>query len=701
MADTTIGQGFSDYIGTRTKPGQTQLEYYNTQSGQTFGNPQDLANYAGVLSGRGDITSGNVFSVLSQGFTPRAQALDKIGQDLNNYQQQTFDQQTESKPRASSSLADSINTEQGNYDTYLNDYKSLTEKLKALTAPNYQQTYNDIRTQAGVPGLENDYASNQKNIRELPYVNRMNFGNAGVATEGQLSADTAQKGIPLEIQQANLLDRLKLASDFVTNSLNFKSMDYNASRQSLQDAANLVYQTIGLSQSHLKDLLDQKAAEEKRQQDAQQFAYDNRISKPFYDIGGTVFRTSDRMPAHTPQEYVSMGGKGDFSDVQKVSAPKFTKDSIIGDSLNGYFSIDPITGEKTPLIPGSSKFQAITNPLTGETQVFDPQSGQLSSGGFSPAPPGGFRTDRNNNPTAMTTDVAKSLGLVEGVDYVQGDKFPGNSNLYTAKLLGDPLSTTIKALDAAASSPNQQAFYTNSGKQRWSYIGISDSQWLSMSADQKKQVIAQMYKSEGGSGQLVGSISNASIETLAAQVLKNPQILNTLPDATKKAVINAIASQGKDVPQPLSETAQNKMRDAQATFNSADSLLASIEKLTNKVITANSSWDIPGQWLSKTIGGKTRSDSDAAVFADTISAFTSLLTRAAGEKGVLTDTDVARIKRALPSLFDTKQVAQQKLDQLRTIYSSIKNGTLTAYSPTSASSSPQSNPNDLRTKYNY
>lgn len=301
----------------------------------------------------------------------------------------------------------------------------------------------------------------------------------------------------------------------------------------------------------------------------------------------------------------------------------------------------------------------------------------------------------------MTTDVAKSLGLVEGVDYVQGDKFPGNSNLYTAKLLGDPLSTTIKALDAAASSPNQQAFYTNSGKQRWSYIGISDSQWLSMSADQKKQVIAQMYKSEGGSGQLVGSISNASIETLAAQVLKNPQILNTLPDATKKAVINAIASQGKDVPQPLSETAQNKMRDAQATFNSADSLLASIEKLTNKVITANSSWDIPGQWLSKTIGGKTRSDSDAAVFADTISAFTSLLTRAAGEKGVLTDTDVARIKRALPSLFDTKQVAQQKLDQLRTIYSSIKNGTLTAYSPTSASSSPQSNPNDLRTKYNY
>jgi hypothetical protein len=30
-----------------------------------------------------------------------------------------------------------------------------------------------------------------------------------------------------------------------------------------------------------------------------------------------------------------------------------------------------------------------------------------------------MRTERNNNPTAMTTDVARSLGLVEGVDYIQ------------------------------------------------------------------------------------------------------------------------------------------------------------------------------------------------------------------------------------------------------------------------------------------
>ena len=72
----------------------------------------------------------------------------------------------------------------------------------------------------------------------------------------------------------------------------------------------------------------------------------------------------------------------------------------------------------------------------------------------------GMRTDRHGNPTAMTTDVARTLGLVEGVDYVQGDAFPNNPNLFTAKFLGDPMETTLKAFDQTASNPNMNIFYT-------------------------------------------------------------------------------------------------------------------------------------------------------------------------------------------------------------------------------------------------
>lgn len=128
--------------------------------------------------------------------------------------------------------------------------------------------------------------------------------------------------------------------------------------------------------------------------------------------------------------------------------------------------------------------------------------------------PSNARTDRNNNPTAMTTDVAKTLGLVEGVDYQQGDPFQsGTSTLYTAKFIGDPFETTIKALDTAASNPGKQAFYTQGGGQRWTHTALSDQQWLGMSQDQKMATVQKMYASETPASQrgLGGSASQQFI----------------------------------------------------------------------------------------------------------------------------------------------------------------------------------------------
>jgi|CXWK01.1.fsa_nt_gi hypothetical protein len=129
--------------------------------------------------------------------------------------------------------------------------------------------------------------------------------------------------------------------------------------------------------------------------------------------------------------------------------------------------------------PGSSDAELLQ--MLGKTNV--PSTTQNRSG---------MRTDRHNNPTAMTTDVARTAGLVEGRDYTAGDPFPNNPNLRTANLLGDPVATTIRAID-------NMGFYTQSGKPRWDYIAMPKSQWDSYSLSQKKQVIAQMYQREGGS----------------------------------------------------------------------------------------------------------------------------------------------------------------------------------------------------------
>ncbi len=126
------------------------------------------------------------------------------------------------------------------------------------------------------------------------------------------------------------------------------------------------------------------------------------------------------------------------------------------------------------------------------------------------APEGGFRTDRHNNPTAMTAAVAQSLGLQEGVDYTTENADSLNSQfgpgLVSAQFLGEPYQATIKGLDLAANAPDRRAFFTLGGKPRWDYLpsAPTDEEWLAKTSDEKKDFITAMYRDhEQGTGVLV------------------------------------------------------------------------------------------------------------------------------------------------------------------------------------------------------
>lgn len=109
-----------------------------------------------------------------------------------------------------------------------------------------------------------------------------------------------------------------------------------------------------------------------------------------------------------------------------------------------------------------------------------------------------MRTDRHSNPTAFTTDIARQAGLKEGTDYVTGDAFGKNGENHTAKLLGDPIDTTIRVIDKIG-------FKTQSGASRWAYtdkLGLDDAKWAKMDKAQKTEAIKGMYAQEGGDGSL-------------------------------------------------------------------------------------------------------------------------------------------------------------------------------------------------------
>ena len=103
-----------------------------------------------------------------------------------------------------------------------------------------------------------------------------------------------------------------------------------------------------------------------------------------------------------------------------------------------------------------------------------------------------YRTDRNNNPAAFTTDIAAQGGLLLGTDYVKGDPFTVGPNTYfTASLLGNPLQLTLKVIDAIG-------FYNKFHEQRWTYIGMPVWVWQKLDTEEKIKIVQFMYHHEGG-----------------------------------------------------------------------------------------------------------------------------------------------------------------------------------------------------------
>lgn len=246
---------------------------------------------------------------------------------------------------------------------------------------------------------------------------------------------------------------------------------------------------------------------------------------------------------------------------------------------------------------GKKQYLALQNATKGMQLVqandgsgmyaFDPTSGTITplqgQGGVGQLNTGNRRVDANNNPAAFTTDVAKTMGLIEGVDYVQGDKFPGDSNLYTAKLLGDPVETTIRGIDNAG-------FTTQSGKNRWSYTdsipGANDRDWPNLSYEEKVRVISEMNKHEGGNGDL--TITSAIPQEYQDRLNNaNAGESKQVRDANKEALANAAKSGPEAMASAMDEIERKKFLDRTTPiandFTKATSGYNSVLDQTNKL----------------------------------------------------------------------------------------------------------------------
>lgn len=133
----------------------------------------------------------------------------------------------------------------------------------------------------------------------------------------------------------------------------------------------------------------------------------------------------------------------------------------------------------------------------------------------------------------------------------------------------------------------------------------------------------------------------------------------------------------------LTKDDADKVQSANQSYQSAASLIEQVRKLTKNVVNADNSqtsMTFQGFNLQRIAAAPWSStNNDAKAFIAARESLLSLITRAAGEKGVLTDSDVARIANALPGYYDNKDLATQKAANLDAVIQSVFQGAVKAY----------------------
>lgn len=213
-------------------------------------------------------------------------------------------------------------------------------------------------------------------------------------------------------------------------------------------------------------------------------------------------------------------------------------------------------------------------------------------------------------------------------------------------------------------------------------------------------------------GQVGGSSIGGGIQQQSTGGQQAPVSLQALPTEVRAAVANTGGTQYIDmgklntsqIPTAqrvsantgiplLSKEDANKVQEAYAAFNGADALISQIANLSKNVITANANAASQTAQLLRLkaieFAPSLSTDSQAKQFVSSINSMLSLISRASGERGVLTDQDVNRIKNALPSYGDDKETAQNKVNQLSTVMRSAFNAAIDSYVGKKGSVSPQ------------
>lgn len=278
MADTTVGSGYDSLIGTRQSTvNPTVTEFYNKQSGQGFTDPNALSSFVNQSFQGTSTNPQNVFDVLKGQYTP-------VKVDVAPVINST---QLAQPPKTALDVQSLLAENRKLQEQYLSALNPSQQEL------GLQNQLNTLQNQARSTELNTQAGLNQIEDQAIP-MQFITGQQAGLQRQANLALQTNA------FQQQPLVQQLQLASQL---------------RQAQQDRYNNLLQ-FGREDVNLAMQMEQAKKQEEAQ--ARQLAFEYGVNKPFYNIGGTIYRTADGKAYSTPDQFFADGGARDWSNVQNI-----------------------------------------------------------------------------------------------------------------------------------------------------------------------------------------------------------------------------------------------------------------------------------------------------------------------------------------------------------------------------------------------
>lgn len=213
-------------------------------------------------------------------------------------------------PKTNLDIQSILADNQKSYQSYLDSQTKLQNQYTAALKPDdnitrLTQQLNDLKNQtlntnlSATAGIQ---AAGQKVIPMEYIVGQQQ----NIAQQANLKIQT------LAAQQAPIIDQLSLAKDTKSQLLKGLETLMQFGKDNYTSATAHSEFVLGLQKYQHE--LDQTVKAE--QTAAKELALKYNVTKPYYEVSGTVYRTSDGKAYSTPEELAADGGT--FGDVQKV-----------------------------------------------------------------------------------------------------------------------------------------------------------------------------------------------------------------------------------------------------------------------------------------------------------------------------------------------------------------------------------------------